>query len=415
MKKSILYFQCFLFLVFSTKAQTLKELVVEKAPRESGSSLYTSTCDPALGVLVFQSAIPGLQFKLNMPTNLINVEYDREMNEYVLCVKPTDRQYWITITGPEYKPINIEVKNVEKGANTDVAHYFTINPKPTNAVQIAHPTNEESKKQLIVERTHGEEIYTNSCNSPALGVLVFKSAIEGLTFKLNMPTKLVNVSYIRQQSKYVLCVEPTERQYWITISHQNYESFDIDVRYIHPSTVQFFTISTVGTYEELKDALAIEKKDFASIYKDRLMILDFVEKFRIALNRKDLKFLDNAFANNESLIIDKVQKTRVENNVEYVNYTKSKYLENLSNVFLRNSYINIKFSEIEVMQHDGNSNIYGVTLKQDWNTTNYKDVGWLFLMIEIRDEDNPLIWVRTWQPISVSKNDLFGLDNFILR
>ena len=156
----------------------------------------------------------------------------------------------------------------------------------------------------------------------------------------------------------------------------------------------------------------------------RQLILGFVENFRTAYNRKDISYLDRVFSNDALIIVGKELKSSTNRSdspqprgvdVEYIVRTKSEYMENLRGAFLRNNYINIKFSDIEVMQHDGNSNIYGVTLKQNWNTTNYKDVGWLFLMIDFRDENNPLIWVRTWQPDGVLKNDVFGLDNFILR
>ena len=99
-------------------------------------------------------------------------------------------------------------------------------------------------------------------------------------------------------------------------------------------------------------------------------------------------------------------------NVEYVKHNKETYMNNLRRAFSANAFINVKFDEIEVMMHPDNSNIYGVTLKQHWNTSNYSDAGWLFLMIYFRDESNPLILIRTWQPLQVPRNDVFGLDNF---
>ena len=61
--------------------------------------------------------------------------------------------------------------------------------------------------------------------------------------------------------------------------------------------------------------------------------------------------------------------------------------------------------------------IYGVTLKQFWNTTNYSDVGYIFLMIEFKDDENLIIHVRTWQPEKVgthtiAKDDVFSLGKF---
>ena len=167
----------------------------------------------------------------------------------------------------------------------------------------------------------------------------------------------------------------------------------------------------------------LETQDVVTDLRRRQLILGFVENFRTAYNRRDIGYLDRVFSNDALIIVGReVQPTNRSDSprplgvdVEYVTRSKEEYMNGLRRVFQNNQYINIKFSEIEVLRHDGNNNIYGVTLRQDWNTTNYSDVGWLFLMIDFRDESNPLIWVRTWQPITVQPNNVFGLDNFILR
>jgi len=149
----------------------------------------------------------------------------------------------------------------------------------------------------------------------------------------------------------------------------------------------------------------------------RQLILGFVENFRTAYNRKDIDYLDKVFSNDALIIVGRELRSRGDGLTPPVHYdvrTKTEYMEGLKRAFQRNQYINIKFSEIEVMQHtnQGSSNIYGVTLRQDWNTTNYSDTGWLFLMIDFKDENNPLIWVRTWQPINVPRNQVFWLGDF---
>lgn len=165
-------------------------------------------------------------------------------------------------------------------------------------------------------------------------------------------------------------------------------------------------------------------------FRLRQLVVDFVENFRAAYNRKDISFLDAVF-NNDALIIigseRKVQSSKGndalipnrstsdiknETTVDYVRRTKSEYMENLKKAFAANEFINIKFSDIEIMQRSAGSPIYGVTLRQVWNSSNYSDVGWLFLMIDFANEEKPQIWVRTWQPISVERRRVFGLDDF---
>jgi hypothetical protein len=63
-------------------------------------------------------------------------------------------------------------------------------------------------------------------------------------------------------------------------------------------------------------------------------------------------------------------------------------------------YVLLEFEDIEVNTHRKHPNFYGVLLEQYWQTSTYQDKGYLFLMIQFRDDDHPLIWVRTWQDAS---------------
>jgi hypothetical protein len=166
----------------------------------------------------------------------------------------------------------------------------------------------------------------------------------------------------------------------------------------------------------------------------RQMIVELVENFRTAYNRKDVSYLDDIYSNDALIITGKVLTPQKRGDVpeaynqaqiQYSIQNKKQYLANLKRVFEKNSYINIKFDDIVVTRHEGNPNIYGITLKQDWNASGgYHDEGWLFLMIDYGDKDNPLIWVRTWQPlkdpntgkdIRYSNEDIFGLGSFPVR
>ena len=168
----------------------------------------------------------------------------------------------------------------------------------------------------------------------------------------------------------------------------------------------------------------ISVKDFHR----RQAIIDFVENFRTAYNRKDIDYINNVFSDNALIITGKVVKidkkkqdlTAQSLNNEQIQYqksTKEEYIANLKKCFKNNSYINLIFDEIEVMRHPKRDDIFGVTLKQHWNSSNYSDVGYLFLMINFEDELNPSIQVRTWQPDKYNgkplpRDEVFSLDMF---
>ena len=116
---------------------------------------------------------------------------------------------------------------------------------------------------------------------------------------------------------------------------------------------------------------------------------------------------------------DMTRMTLNNNKVVYIKQTKQEYLTKLAQVFKTVKYINVKFSDIEITEHPKFDNIYGVTLRQLWRTNRYQDEGFLFLMIDFRDSDNPLIQVRTWQPykdmagnIVTQRKDVFHLRSF---
>lgn len=160
----------------------------------------------------------------------------------------------------------------------------------------------------------------------------------------------------------------------------------------------------------------------------RQVILDFVENFRTAYNRKDMAFLEKVYSDDALIITGKVIKTQksrdllAANNIpqekiEYQVKTKKEYLTSLASVFRNNARINIIFDDIEVSRHPRYDEIYGITLRQGWNTTNYSDIGYVFLMIDFKDDNNPLIHVRTWQPEKLNgrnldKDDIFSLGDF---
>lgn len=177
-------------------------------------------------------------------------------------------------------------------------------------------------------------------------------------------------------------------------------------------------------YEEI-----MGQKESDLDYARRQIIVDFVENFRTAYNRKDIELLNSVFSDKALIITGKVVKekpnsdltrmTLSNNKVVYIKQSKQQYITNLTRVFKNTKYINVKFEDIEVVQHPKYDDVYGVTLKQYWHTSGYSDEGYLFLMIDFRDANNPLIQVRTWQPyknaegeVVTKREDVFHLGSF---
>ena len=164
----------------------------------------------------------------------------------------------------------------------------------------------------------------------------------------------------------------------------------------------------------------------------KLQILKYCDRFRTAYCTKDINFLEQVFSEDALIITGNVVTTRTAENgvVQKVNYTKQnkqQYLTNLRRAFQRNKFIDVQFSEVgtggldggcgTVTQSVNNGNFYGVRLKQEWHSSNYSDVGYIFLLWDFTNEEAPVIHVRTWQPEIVGgkktqQEDIFSLSDF---
>ncbi len=161
----------------------------------------------------------------------------------------------------------------------------------------------------------------------------------------------------------------------------------------------------------------------------RQIILDFVENFRTAYNRMDWDYLNNVYSEDALIITGHTVVKKTNNDGKNLMNTlpaqklvlqvqsKQEYMEKLKRVFKKNSYLNLKFEDLTVRRHPKYAQIYGVTLKQYWNSSTYNDVGYLFLMINFSNENQPTIEVRTWQPEQFEngvpvRQEIFSLEDF---
>ncbi len=166
----------------------------------------------------------------------------------------------------------------------------------------------------------------------------------------------------------------------------------------------------------------------------KMQILKYCDRFRTAYCTKDIKFLEQVFSDDALIITGNVVTSKkpeggMTQKVEYKQQTKQQYLSNLRRAFLRNKYIDVKFNEIGENGEEGgcgtvtrsanNRNMYGVRLRQEWKSSNYSDTGYVFLLWDFTDENNPVIHVRTWQPEYVggkkmAEEEIFSLSDFDL-
>jgi hypothetical protein len=155
----------------------------------------------------------------------------------------------------------------------------------------------------------------------------------------------------------------------------------------------------------------------------RLLILDYVEQFRTAYNRKDTAFLNRIFSEDALIITGTVSKIPIKSDGPAVVgfrdrekakinvLSKEQYLKKLKDAFKKNEWINVLFDSIHIRKH-GKNETYGVELVQTWTSSTYGDKGYLFLLWDFTNKDKPQIHVRAWQPEGTPEEERYKLRDF---
>lgn len=89
-------------------------------------------------------------------------------------------------------------------------------------------------------------------------------------------------------------------------------------------------------------------------------------------------------------------------------YTKSEYIRKLRKNFAGKEYINLVFSDNEIKKLSKYGEVYAVQISQEYYSSNYSDKGYLMLIIDLNDKNEPLIKVRSWQQEKDPEFGIFG-------
>ncbi len=168
----------------------------------------------------------------------------------------------------------------------------------------------------------------------------------------------------------------------------------------------------------------VNKSKLSDDWQQRQVIIKFVEKYRTAYMNRDEDLLDSIFSDDAIIIIgrvmDKAEKTRdyrydklsdEQPDVEYIRMTKQEYLDRQKEVFKKQRDIYLGFSTFRITRKNNLEGVYGVSMRQHYSSTGYADEGYLFLLIDFNDEQ-PKIYVRSWQPQEWEEEKLVQLSNF---
>lgn len=147
----------------------------------------------------------------------------------------------------------------------------------------------------------------------------------------------------------------------------------------------------------------------------RYAILRFMEDYQTAYAMKNLPYLEKIFSDDAVIITGKANAGKrrqgdgqyfLTDSFTYTREDKQTYLDRLRRQFAEKDYIKLTFEDNEIREQSGlYDNIFWIEIKQFYSSSNYNDVGYLTLMIDMREAD-PTIKVRTWAPGKVPLPEL---------
>lgn len=161
----------------------------------------------------------------------------------------------------------------------------------------------------------------------------------------------------------------------------------------------------------------------------REIIVSFMENYKTAYSLERTEYIRDIFADDAVIIIGNVTKRGIANArpkdgisisvkgqdvIRYNRYSKDQYICNLRRCFNRNDFINLKFTnhQIQWLEKFEKQTIFAINIRQEYNSSTYADDGYLFLLVDMTNPDEPLIKVRTWQPHEVAIDKLYNAGDF---
>ena len=154
--------------------------------------------------------------------------------------------------------------------------------------------------------------------------------------------------------------------------------------------------------------------------ESRLILVNFLEDYQTAYALKRHRYLESIYSDDALIIVGRlVKKTEIPDRLtlkltaeeaELKKYDKDTYMKNLAMCFGNNEYIRLRFTETDFTKANNRSDVYGVRVRQEYFSSSYGDVGYLFLLVDLRGS-MPLIHVRAWQPDKVDLEKLMNMSD----
>ena len=166
-------------------------------------------------------------------------------------------------------------------------------------------------------------------------------------------------------------------------------TFNADDKICHLAfDLEAAALSDLGRYEQFSEQI-------------RLDIKSFLEDYKTAFALKRLGYL-NEIIDEKAMLID----IRMDSSI----LSKEHFLEHIENDFNSKEYLNIHFVDCVVIKGKPEvGEVYGIRVKQELTADDYRDSGYLCLIVDFNQSEKPLLKFLEWQK---DKDSDFGWYEF---
>jgi len=293
---------------------------------------------------------------------------------------------------PNPKPIGGEITEGEKdieSSSTAVRDHSEMDRRMQQIVKAINSKNYESVKDLFTDE----------------GFDSFKKLIKyGSATIVSMPKEFRFLDF----GNLTLC-----RSITMQFRFRNNKQFieDVTFRFNEQNIIESlaFTLSNVAENDILNKGKW--QRD------SRLTLMTFLEDYQTAYALGRIDYLERIFSENALIIVGNKVERRVlkdgiviKESVKYDTMSKAQYMDRLRGHFKTKEYINLNFTDTDFERATNKKEFYGIRVRQEYFSSNYGDVGYLFLLVDLR-YDEPIIHVRAWQNDKLPLDELFDLSD----
>lgn len=157
----------------------------------------------------------------------------------------------------------------------------------------------------------------------------------------------------------------------------------------------------------------------------RSAISNFLENYKTAYALGRFDYLESVFSDDALIITGKVLTRMVgdkehgyheEETTQKTRQSKQQFLANLRRAYGMKEFINLQFVNNTIRRNmvakDQGKDVFGIQIRQDYFSNNYSDKGYLFLLVDVTDPNQPIIHVRVWEEKPDKNGDIFDMSRF---